>query len=410
MAQLGRREHYAIPIALNRAGMLAHFFTDTYAGPGSWLHHFAKLVPSSCQKGPIAHALTRTCEIPGEKVTAFNYFGALNRYKLSRVKSLKELGQVYVWAAKQFNQQILEHKDKLCSSQAIYAMNGALELFSFGKSQELKLIFNQIRPSIYEDKLVAEESHLYSDWQTEPDTLCEGEILERILSEYELADIIIVNSDFSKKALMSVGVDSARIRIVPLAIDTKRFCPFNDKPKTDKVNFLFLGQVCLRKGIHYALEAMRLVRSNNVTLTISGSLDFKLNRDKLQSYSDLYNYTGYVTGNKVENNYQMADVFIFPTISDGFGLTQLEAMACGLPVITTPNCAAIVRDGIDGFIVPIRDAQALAEKMDILARDHELRAWMSQNARQRAEEFSWEIYGERLIEQCLGVIKDNKVT
>ena len=68
-------------------------------------------------------------------------------------------------------------------------------------------------------------------------------------------------------------------------------------------------------------------------------------------------------------------------------MTQLEAMACGLPVITTPNCAALVRDGIDGFIVPIRDAQALAEKIDILARDPELRAWMSQNARQRAEEF-----------------------
>jgi glycosyltransferase involved in cell wall biosynthesis len=407
MAQLGRREHYAIPIALHRTGMLGHFFTDTYVGPGSWLHHFAKLVPSSCKKGPIAHAFTRSGAIPGEKVTAFNFLGALHTYKLSQAKSLKELRQVYVWASKQFSKQILKYKEILFSSQAIYALNGALELFSFGKSQGLKLIFNQMDPSFYEDKLLIEEFYLWPDWQTEPHTLCEDdEIIERRLTEWQLADTIIVNSDFSKNALMTVGVDSSKIRVVPLAVDTKRFYPFKRQRKNDKVNILFLGQVCLRKGIHYTLEAMRLVRSNNITLTISGSIDLKLNREKLQSYSDLYNYTGYIAGDKVVNNYRMADIFIFPTISDGFGLTQLEAMACGLPVITTPNCAALVRDGIDGFIVPIRDAQALAEKMDILAHDPELRAWMSQNARQRAEEFSWERYGDRLIEQCLGVMKE----
>jgi len=404
MAQLGRREHYAIPIALHRAGMLGHFFTDTYVGPGSWLHHFAKLVPSSCKKGPVAHALTRSGDIPGEKVTAFNYLGALYRHKLLRSKSLKELRQVYVWAAKQFNQQILKYKEIVCSSQAIYAMNGALELFSFGKSQELKLIFNQISPSFYEDKLLVEEFYLCPDWQTEPHTICEDdEIIERCLIEWHLADIIIVNSDFSKKALMTVGVDSDKIRIVPLAVDTKRFSPLNHQRNNDKVNFLFLGQVCLRKGIQYAVEAMRLVRSTNVTLTISGSIDFKLNREKLQSYSDVSNVTGFIPGDIV-NTYQTADVYIFPTISEGFGLTQLEAMACGLPVITTPNCAALVRDGIDGFIVPIRDAQALAEKIELLAADPDLLAWMSENARQRAQEFSWERYGERLISTLKNIL------
>src|SRR5208283_82834 len=94
--------------------------------------------------------------------------------------------------------------------------------------------------------------------------------------------------------------------------------------------------------------------------------------------------------------YQSADVFLFPTISDGFGLTQIEAMACGLPVITTPNAGSVVRDGIDGFIVPIRNSEALAEKIELLAGDPELLNWMSQNACQRAADFSWEKYGERM--------------
>ncbi len=398
MAQLGRREHYAIPIALHRAGMLGHFFTDAYVGPGSWLHHFANLLPSSCKRGLIGHAFTRSGDIPGEKVTAFNLLGAIYNYKLSRVKSLNELWQVYLWAAKHFNQQILKHKETLRSSQAIYALNGSLELFSFGKSEGLKLIFNQIDPSFYEEKLLSEESYLWPDWQTEPNTICEDEeIIERCLTEWHLADIIIVNSDFSKKALMTIGVNPSKIRIVPLAVDTRIFIPSNHHPNNDKVNFLFLGQVCLRKGIQYALEAMRLVQSTNVKLTISGSIDFKLNREKLRAYSDVCNVTGFIPGDIVKT-YQTADVYIFPTISEGFGLTQLEAMACGLPVITTPNCAALVRDGVDGFIVPIRDAQALAEKMDILARDPGLRTWMSKNARQRAEEFNWEKYKKRLID------------
>ncbi len=396
MAQLGRREHYAIPIALHRAGMLGHFFTDAYVGPGSWLHGFAQMVPPSCKTGPIAHALTRSADIPGEKVTAFNLLGVQYKNKLAQVKSTNELTQVNLWAVKQFNQQILRYKNILSSSQAIYSLTGSLELLSFGRSQGLKLIFNQIQPASYEEKLLVEEFYLWPDWQTEPPSLSEDEVVERNVAEWELADIIIVNSDFSKKTLMADGVNPSKVKIVPLALDAERFKPSNQRRETDKVNFLFLGKVCLRKGIQYALEAMRLVRSTNVTLNISGSIDFKLNRAKLQSYSDVCNVTGFILGDVV-NTYQMADVFIFPTISEGFGLTQLEAMACGLPVITTPNCATIVRDGVDGFIVPIRDAQALAEKMDILARDTELRAWMSQNARVRAQQFTWERYEERLI-------------
>jgi len=73
------------------------------------------------------------------------------------------------------------------------------------------------------------------------------------------------------------------------------------------------------------------------------------------------------------------------------------AMACGVPVITTPNCGAVVRDGVDGFIVPIRDAAAIADKVELLLSDRALRARMGENARARAREFTWERYGERLL-------------
>jgi glycosyltransferase involved in cell wall biosynthesis len=79
-------------------------------------------------------------------------------------------------------------------------------------------------------------------------------------------------------------------------------------------------------------------------------------------------------------------------------MVTYEALAAGLPVITTPNAGSVVRDGVEGFIVPIRNPESLAEKIDLLARNPELLAQMSQKARERAQEFSWAKYGERLVD------------
>lgn len=88
---------------------------------------------------------------------------------------------------------------------------------------------------------------------------------------------------------------------------------------------------------------------------------------------------------------------MLPSLCEGFGLSHLEALACGVPVITTPNCGSVVRDGVDGLIVPIRDPFALAEAIERILTNPELRMKMSRNARARARDFTWSRYGERMI-------------
>ena len=95
--------------------------------------------------------------------------------------------------------------------------------------------------------------------------------------------------------------------------------------------------------------------------------------------------------------YARADVFVLPSLSEGMALAHLEAMAAGVPVIATPNCGSVVRDGVDGFIVPVRDREMLAARIEEIVSDRQLRERMSINARQRAQEFSIERYGERLL-------------
>jgi glycosyltransferase involved in cell wall biosynthesis len=99
-------------------------------------------------------------------------------------------------------------------------------------------------------------------------------------------------------------------------------------------------------------------------------------------------FTGRVERDQAQNEYRDADLFVLPTISDGFAITQLEAMAHGLPVITTPNCGRVVRDEVDGFLIPPRDSDALAEAIAVLDDDRSRLAEMSSAAYQSSQSFT----------------------
>jgi len=109
-------------------------------------------------------------------------------------------------------------------------------------------------------------------------------------------------------------------------------------------------------------------------------------------------YVGQVPRSQVREEFLRADVFAFPTLVEGFALSHLEAMACGLPVVTTPGCGPAVREGQDGFVVPPRDAHALADKIAAIITDRALRRRMSESARERASSYSWGYYRQRLLE------------
>ena len=100
---------------------------------------------------------------------------------------------------------------------------------------------------------------------------------------------------------------------------------------------------------------------------------------------------------QVREEFLQADVFAFPTLAEGFALAHLEAMACGIPVVTTPSCGPATRDGKDGFIVPPRDAAGLADRIQSIITNREQRERMGQNARNRASEYSWDKYQENLL-------------
>ena len=115
---------------------------------------------------------------------------------------------------------------------------------------------------------------------------------------------------------------------------------------------------------------------------------------KLRRWVEL---VGPVPRSEIGAHYRWADVFLLPSLCEGSATVVYEALAAGLPVICTPNTGSVVRDGIDGFIVPIRDVDTLVDRVEWLARRDSLRHEMSANARRRAAEFTVTEYARRLL-------------
>jgi len=164
-----------------------------------------------------------------------------------------------------------------------------------------------------------------------------------------------------------------------------------------KIRVLFVGGDGLRKGIGYLARALEMTGSASVEARVAGNLEIsELGLAELRRTMTLL---GPVPRTEIGQLYRWADVLVLPSISDTFGLVILEAMAAGVPVITTPHTCGpdVVREGKDGFIVPIRDAHAIADRIDRLAGDRKLLAAMSRQARARALDFTIERYAERLM-------------
>jgi glycosyltransferase involved in cell wall biosynthesis len=217
--------------------------------------------------------------------------------------------------------------------------------------------------------------------------------IERDRQKWALSDRVLVPSEYCRASSITLGCDPAKISVVPYGVPEHWF---DLQPEPEPGRILFVGQVGLRKGNHHLAEACRLLEETGLPFEcrVAGPAQVDVSHPLFVGPT----YLGQVPRSHVQEEFRRADVFVLPTLAEGMALVHLEAMACGVPVITTPHCGSVVRDGVDGFIVPIRDAGSLAERLRLLLEDRVLRRQMGAAAGERAREFTWDRYGERLLE------------
>lgn len=247
-----------------------------------------------------------------------------------------------------------------------------------------------------QDEILAEE---YAIWGI-PRRGIDPRTIAREEDEYALADAITVPSSFSYRSFIDAGVPAQKLRLVPYGVNLTRFQKVAD-PDPDTFDVLFVGGVNIRKGVPYLLKAFARVVHRAKRLKIVGSCDPQMMTWLRGSGLPLDGvvFTGSLPQEQLKHVMSRSHVMVLPSVEEGLALVQAQALACGCPVIGTHNSGGedLFTDGEEGFIAPIRDVDALVERMQALADNPARQQMMSAAALLRVRSIGgWSTYGSRV--------------
>jgi glycosyltransferase involved in cell wall biosynthesis len=212
--------------------------------------------------------------------------------------------------------------------------------------------------------------------------------------ECDVADIVFVPTLDVYKTCLLAGVPKDKIIIIPYGVDSSKFRP---GLKSDSIfRILYVGNINAHKGLQYLLEAYREANIKDSELLLIGSIYEPFKRI-LSRYKGLFRHITYIPNSLLVDYYTNASIFVMPSLGESWGLATHEAMACGIPIVTTENARGCVEDNISGFVVPIKDAVALKEKIVYLYENKDLIKEMGAAARKAVETTSWENYRKRIF-------------
>ncbi len=250
----------------------------------------------------------------------------------------------------------------------------------------------------FQERILREEFDKYG-LRCEP---AHPQIIEKGLEEIELADRVVIPSEFVRRTFVENGVPSDKLVVAPYGADLSLF---RRLPKRDDVfRVIFVGNIGIQKGVHYLLDAWKRLGSARGELVLVGSVEADA-RAILARHEGCFRLAGHVPQEKLSRLYSDASVFVLPSLQEGSALVTYEAMACGLPLIVTENTGSVARDGRDGFIVPVRDPDAIAEKLLRLRDNPDEARTMGDEAMKHVRNFTWERYADTVTDAYRSVLE-----
>jgi glycosyltransferase involved in cell wall biosynthesis len=359
--QIGAREHYAVARALQRQGQLHQLLTDCWVPPHSLL---ARLPQARRLAGRYHPDLaTAGVKAPSLRSLAFELGGRLPGATRGWPRTIERNAWFQRWACRQLARAADPPQALFAYS---YAAGAVLQL---GRQRGWRTVLGQIDPGPEEERLVAAEHRRYpallSSWQPAPPSYWQA-----WRQELALADRIVVNSTWSLRCLQRQGVPQSRLCLTPLVYEPQPQAALglldswtghpdhaSDGRGGRAFQLLFLGTIGLRKGMGRLLDAMGLLEGKAVQLTLAGPSELD---PAAWACRANVRWIGPQLRSQVAGLYAAADAMILPTLSDGFALTQLEALAHGCPVIASRRCGEVVRPGINGWLLDDLEPPTLA--------------------------------------------------
>jgi starch synthase len=388
----GKQHAYRHALSLQQLGLLRRFVTSTFYKRDRWPDRIAGLVPQldrGLQKrwldGLDSSLVSRHLSL---EVPELCYRNVLKKPKRAELAMFERDAAFDGWVASRF----------AFESDIFWGFQGScLESLkaarAAGKTAVCEFATAHVTAAI---RILSEEAEKHPEWAGTISNLNFPDwYRERLEQEPHQADVCIAASGFTQRSLEEVGIPPERIQLLPLAADVDQF-QFAERRTDGPLKVLFVGGIGQRKGIKYLLEAVQQLNSAHVELSLLGPAP--ADARPLEAYSKWYRYLGRTDQAGVVRQMQQADVLVLPSVFEGFGLVIVEAMATGLPVITsTHSCGPeVIREAVDGFVLRPDDVDGLAGRISWCAEHRDELVQMGRAAHERAHEFSWDGHRERL--------------
>jgi glycosyltransferase involved in cell wall biosynthesis len=398
VVQDGTRRRYIVPLAFAKAGLLDRVYSDWFVRPGSFEARLARCV--SWFKPQLGRRMGErsAAGLDPEKVIS-NWFFALRLQ--AKLRKIRVEHESYMHGSHETARWIL--REGFGEANILYGFirNAAPELFRQARRRGLRTIGDQIiAPYQVEVNELIEQHRRWPGWsKTEVPLLHQG-YLKFEQETWEQLDKIVCMSDYVRQGLLSCGVSDDRITVIPQAWDHPNVTPprpVKSDGRTSPLTVGFAGAVGLRKGAPWFLEVARRFDPRQVRFVMVGNL--LLNPEHLGPYQHV-EITGWLPRSQVREWMSQFDIFFFPSTCEGSAGAVVEAMASGIPVLTTPNSGSRARHGMDGFVYRYDQIDEFESAIRQLDANRDLLHQMGESARQHILNYDLDAYGADLKNLC----------
>jgi glycosyltransferase involved in cell wall biosynthesis len=398
VSHAGKQHSYHLARSLKQLGFLDKFYTSSYVSP-LWLQqYFTKTNNTFFNRRYLAG-------LGGKFVDANWGFELKEVYLRARYGKTQATQDAVYQRDVNFDRYVAGCLAKR-KSEVYWGFQGSSHdsLLAAKKANKLAVVELATAHVVAAKRILGEEALLHPEWADSIDNLVFPSFYQkRLEAEPHQADLVISASKFTTSTLLEDGISPDRIKLLPLGFELEHI-PYIPKDETaDKyiskrpLRLLYAGNLTQRKGLMYLLEALRAFPKGEVELHIIGGVQGS--GAALKQYEGEYHYHGRVSQYEMFQAYGNYDALVLPTVFEGFGLVIVEAMAAGLPVITTAHSMGpdVIEDGVSGYIVPIRDIQALESAIGNIRQLSDQQYWeMSAAARASVLNFTWQVYTQNL--------------